>query len=97
MWSNEFISALGGALSLYLGISIAMVFELVEFFSGLMANTYAYTFKGKRPWHHRGKDEMMKTKDQDKVVTSRVQSRMSSKMDALSTSAHYNPPALVLK
>ncbi len=47
-YSSEFISALGGALSLYLGISLAMFFELVEFFLELNLNIYRYIFKGKR-------------------------------------------------
>jgi hypothetical protein len=48
IFSSEFISALGGALSLYLGISIAMFFELLEFFVDLLLNTYLYFMKGKR-------------------------------------------------
>jgi hypothetical protein len=49
VFSSEYISALGGALSLYLGISIAMFFELMEFFINLGLNVYLYFMKGKRP------------------------------------------------
>ena len=42
------MSALGGALSLYLGISIAMFFEVIEFLFDLCLNAYYYTAKGKR-------------------------------------------------
>ncbi len=37
-YSSSFISSLGGALSLYLGISIAMVFEVIEMAMDLASN-----------------------------------------------------------
>ncbi len=36
--SNKFIADLGGALSLWLGISIGLFFELIEFFLMLVEN-----------------------------------------------------------
>ncbi len=48
-YGSEFISALGGALSLYLGISLAMFFELMEFFIVLFKNVWGYALKGRKP------------------------------------------------
>ena len=39
---GSIIAALGGALSLYLGISIAMAFEVVEFLVDVVVNVYVY-------------------------------------------------------
>ncbi len=47
-YGSEFISALGGALSLYLGISLAMFFELMEFFIVLFKNVWGYALKGRK-------------------------------------------------
>ena len=43
-----FISALGGALSLFLGISISMVFEVIEFVIDLTLNICLLCSKGKK-------------------------------------------------
>ena len=43
-----FISALGGALSLFLGISISMVFEVIEFVIDLTLNICLLCGKGKK-------------------------------------------------
>jgi hypothetical protein len=40
---------LGGALSLYLGISIALFFEFLEFFFDLIKNILSYYIRGKLP------------------------------------------------
>ena len=37
-YSNAFISALGGALSLFLGISLSMVFEVIELIIDVILN-----------------------------------------------------------
>lgn len=42
------ITALGGALSLYLGVCIIMVVEVLELFLNFFINCYAYLIKGKR-------------------------------------------------
>ena len=44
--SSSFISALGGALSLFLGISISMLFEIFEFLFDLIMNICIYLSKG---------------------------------------------------
>ena len=43
-----FISALGGALSLFLGISISMVFEVIEFAIDLVLNICLLCGKGRK-------------------------------------------------
>ena len=40
---------MGGALSLYLGISLAMFFEIIEFFIGLFENSWRYALHGRKP------------------------------------------------
>jgi hypothetical protein len=60
---GSFISALGGALSLYLGISIAMVFEFIELLIDFFINA----------WNRKNKDE--DDNDDDKKNRSRKKSR----------------------
>ena len=43
-----FISALGGALSLFLGISLSMIFEVFEFIIDLFLNTCVFICKKKK-------------------------------------------------
>ena len=43
-----FISALGGALSLFLGISLSMIFEVFEFMFDLSINVCMYCSKGRK-------------------------------------------------
>ncbi len=45
-YSNEFISAAGGALSLWLGVSIGLLFEIIEFFIDLGINSVTYIISG---------------------------------------------------
>jgi hypothetical protein len=42
-WEDgSFMSALGGALSLYLGIALAMIFEIIELFIDFFFNLYEH-------------------------------------------------------
>ena len=43
-YSNSFISALGGALSLFLGISLSMIFEIVELIIDIVLNIGLYLY-----------------------------------------------------
>ena len=45
LFSSTFVAALGGALSLFLGISLSMVFEVFEFVIDLMLNLCLYCAK----------------------------------------------------
>jgi hypothetical protein len=47
MANASFITALGGALSLFLGISLSMVFEVVEFLIDLCLNFFVFFSKSK--------------------------------------------------
>ena len=47
MADSSFITALGGALSLFLGISLSMVFEVFEFLIDLGINVCFYFSKSK--------------------------------------------------
>ncbi len=49
VFGSTFMSALGGALSLYLGISIAMLIELAEFLMQLGGNLARYLATGQVP------------------------------------------------
>lgn len=42
------ISALGGALSLYLGISVVMAIEFLEFLIDVILNVYSFGIRGKK-------------------------------------------------
>jgi hypothetical protein len=42
MEDGSFMSALGGALSLYLGVALAMIFEVIELFIDFFSNLYEY-------------------------------------------------------
>ncbi len=49
-WTDgSFFSALGGALSLYLGIALAMIFEIIELFIDFGVNLCRYGKKGGGP------------------------------------------------
>ncbi len=48
MVSSSFITALGGALSLFLGVSLSMVFEVVEFLVDVVINVCVFLASGKR-------------------------------------------------
>ncbi|XP_059085144.1 degenerin-like protein asic-1 isoform X3 [Tigriopus californicus] len=48
-WSDgTMISALGGALSLYLGISVVMAIEFLEFLIDVILNVYSFGIRGKK-------------------------------------------------
>ncbi len=53
-FGSAFMSALGGALSLYLGLNIAMVIEVAEFVAEMAANLLRYGVTGKMPQEKRG-------------------------------------------
>ncbi len=42
-YGSDFISDLGGALSIFLGITLSMLFEILEFFIDLSINLCFYT------------------------------------------------------
>ena len=46
LFGSSFVAALGGALSLFLGISLSMVFEVLEFIVDLLLNLCVYCAKG---------------------------------------------------
>ena len=46
LFGSSFVAALGGALSLFLGISLSMVFEVFEFIIDLLLNLGVYCAKG---------------------------------------------------
>lgn len=62
MTQSTFITALGGALSLFLGISLSMVFEVIEFLIDLCLNFFAYFSKSKPAKSGKPKNEPLKSK-----------------------------------
>ena len=46
------IYAIGGAISLYLGVSLAMIFEVIEFVFDTMINLAGFCF-GRKPTSHK--------------------------------------------